>query len=76
MAFQEPGADFVLPRLRGSLLSVVNYQEVLEKMQERQISTENALSSIQGMRILIVSGPFWGMDDAFKRLVKSVLMPG
>jgi len=54
VAFQEPGADFVLPRLRGSLLSVVNYQEVLEKMQERQVATEHALSGIQGMRIHVV----------------------
>jgi hypothetical protein len=54
VAFQEPGADVVLSRLRGSLLSVANYQEVLEKIQERQFSTEHALSGIQGMRILIV----------------------
>jgi ribonuclease VapC len=54
VAFQELRADFVLPRLRGSLLSVVNYQEVLEKMQERQVSTEHALAGIEAMRIHIV----------------------
>lgn len=60
---QEPGADFIISRLRGSVLSAVNLQEIAKKMLEAG-STEDAIRAaidLLGVRILSHDA-----DDAYQ----------
>lgn len=54
-ALSEPGADLVGKHLFGSVMSAVNYSEVLKKIIERGGDMEAAANLLAGARIDVVS---------------------
>lgn len=48
---REAGADRVVPRLEGSVMSAVNYAEVLKKLVERGASIDGARQQVEYLSV-------------------------
>lgn len=54
IAFREPGADVALAHLRGSLISAINWSEVVQKVMARQGDTTQLRQLFEGLGVTIV----------------------
>lgn len=50
---REPGSDLVLSKLSGSVMSAVNYAEVLKKLVERGATLEAARQQVNYLPVII-----------------------
>ena len=54
LLLREPGADFVARRIRGALLSTVNYAEVVGLLARRGTAPDNAREAILVFPLMLV----------------------
>lgn len=54
VAFREPGGDIARAALRGSLISSVNWSEVVQKVQAKGGNTQNLAALFTGLGVTIV----------------------
>ncbi|TPG20059.1 twitching motility protein PilT [Sphingomonas koreensis] len=69
LIFEEPGGEIVLAESKGSLLSTVNFDEVLLKSAEWRISAEDVLAQLGRLEVSLV--PF----DLAQAKVSATLQP-
>jgi ribonuclease VapC len=68
--FQEPGADFVAPRIAGALMTAVNYSEVIARALEKRMPMSIVEPELARLPLIVV--PF---DATLARLTASLKAP-